>query len=53
MKRRFSFRPLSGYTIQEPIMAVILSVADSFARGVYATDSRSSDARAPIRYCVP
>lgn len=33
---RFSFRPLTRYTIQEPIMAVILSLADSFARGVYA-----------------
>lgn len=42
-KRRFSFRPLSGYTIQEPIMGVILSVADSFAPRCIraATDSRT------------
>lgn len=52
MKRRFSFRPLSGYTIQEPIMAVILSVADSFARGVYAP-RQTVAAVTPIRYCVP
>lgn len=40
---RFSFRPLSGYTIQEPIMGVILSVADSFAPRCIraATDSRT------------
>ena len=53
MKRRFSFRPLSGYTIQEPIMGVILSVADSFAPRCIRQTVAHGDVRAPIRYCVP
>ena len=50
--RRFSFRPLSRYTIQEPIMAVILSLADSFARGVYAPHDRQSPVTFVHRYVI-
>lgn len=44
-KRRFSFRPLSGYTIQEPIMGVISFGGRQLRATVYTRRDRQSQWR--------